>query len=106
VHLHLRAGFAVDPWLGLGIGYEWLRLSGEGLGYQNPPSSIEFSGWDYLIIEAGGEFRLATSFALGPFVGFSFGEYSSTSEDGYSRDLLEQALHAWLQLGLRGTINL
>lgn len=49
-----RAGFAVDPWLGLGIGYEWLQLSGEGLGYQNPPSSIEFSGWDDVIIEAGG----------------------------------------------------
>ena len=56
-----RAGFAVDPWLGFGVGYEWLVLSGDGLDYQDPPGSIGFSGWTYAIIEAGGELRQCAS---------------------------------------------
>jgi hypothetical protein len=99
VILTSRAGFSLDPWLGLGVGYEWLALSVSG------SSAITLAGLDG-IIEAGGEIRLGSGFAIGPFVGFSLGEYSSGSANGYSGSIGNPSLHEWLQLGLRGTANL
>ncbi|HLK88623.1 MAG TPA: hypothetical protein VKZ18_01945 [Polyangia bacterium] len=93
-----RAGFVLDPWLGLGIGYEWLDLPASGRELYTRSGSIQLTGWDYAIVEAGGELRLGGAFALGPFVGFSLGEYSTSTENSPP--------HAWVQLGLRGTVNL
>ncbi len=95
-----RAGMMMDPWLGVGIGYEWLSLSESGMG------SIQTTGWDYFNIEVGGEIRLGSQAALGPFVGLSVGEYSSASSGGYSGDITNQSVHEWLQFGVRGTINI
>ncbi|HVV49297.1 MAG TPA: hypothetical protein VHO06_06550 [Polyangia bacterium] len=95
-----RAGMPVDPWLGIGVGYEWFELSESG------ELSAEFTGWDYATIEVGGEFRSGDQLALGPFASFSLGQFSSGSANGASGDVANPSLHEWLQFGLRGTINL
>lgn len=100
VILAARRGFAVDPWLALGIGYEWLALSVDG------GQAITVTGWDYAIIQLGGEIRVDDGLAIGPFLGFSLGEYSSGSANGYSGEIGNPSLHEWLQIGLRGTSNL
>jgi hypothetical protein len=95
-----RTGSGVDPWLGVGIGYEWLDLA------DGPGSDEGITGWTYGVIQAGAEIRIGRQFGLGPFASFSVGEYSSESNNVYARDFTNQALHEWLQFGLRGTVNL
>lgn len=97
-----RTRSGVDPWIGAGIGYEWLDVA-EGFG---PDNDERITGWTYGVIQAGAELRLGRQFALGPFASLSVGEYSSESNASYAADFTDQALHEWLQLGLRGTINL
>jgi hypothetical protein len=94
-----RAGMAVDPWLALGAGYEWLELSESGT------SAVELTGWDYANIEVGGEIR-GEQCGLSPFVGVSLGAYTSGSVGGTPGDVANPSLHAWLQFGLRGVVNL
>ena len=57
------------------------------------------------LLMAGVDFRLSRVFGLGPFVGFSLGQYSrahvevnNTSQDN---DIPETAMHQWLTVGLR-----
>jgi len=88
-----RAGLAIDPWLGLGTGLESVSFS----------PGDQANGWNYALIEAGGEFRVGDHSALGPFIGLSIGEYTSvTAPETY---FTSRALHEWFRFGMRGTIN-
>jgi outer membrane protein W len=96
---HLMPTESADPWLGLGVGYESLGTSFSGGG-----ASIDTSttGLEFLNLQGGADFKLADAFALGPFLSFSLGEYSSTT--GGSID--KKAMHEWLTLGVKGTFGL
>jgi hypothetical protein len=99
---NLRLGTVFDPWVGLGAGYEWLRFSETGA----TAGSGNFHGFEFVTLQAGGDFRVAPQFALGPFVSFSVAEYSSASINGASEDIQNTAVHEWLQFGVRGTFSL
>jgi len=102
----------VDPWLGVGFGYEWAswRISG------TDPRSNTFQGWDFLRLGFGVDFGIADKLALGPFVECSLGQFSKVDfayaaggctycvnpETG-SYDIQRKALHFWLAFGLKLT---
>ena len=94
-----RAGMGVDPWLALGIGYEWLELSESG------SPDLELTGWDYANIALGGEIR-GDQCGLSPFVGVSLGEFTSGSLGSTPGTVSNPSVHAWVQFGLRGVVNL
>lgn len=104
--LGLQATYAITqlslryvPWLGAGIGYEWAneRVAGAaGSVFKRD------SGWEFLNLQAGGDFAFGSRWAVGPFVQLSFGRYSSA--DGNA--IAEKAWHEWLTLGLRGKVDL
>jgi opacity protein-like surface antigen len=106
----------VDPWLGAGLGYEWLKLKADVSGGVQAETSNTSKGFE-LNLQGGLDFEVAPGLALGPFLSFSIGRYSSfnnsfnsscsfnecddfTTENG---DIDEVAPHQWLLLGLRGT---
>jgi hypothetical protein len=75
------------------------------------------NGWEYLNVQLGLDFNLAKSFAVGPYVGFMAGTYSSIVASGASNtgpgnnyggsvDLAARAFHGWFQFGVKGTLNL
>jgi hypothetical protein len=104
VQYHILPGGNVNPWLGYGIGYESGGISAtEG----NVTSSYRFSGLEFAHFMAGLDFRLSRAFGLGPFLGFSLGQYSRYHLEGFGSnvtqdgDIAEKALHEWLTLGLR-----
>jgi hypothetical protein len=99
---NFRLGTVLDPWLGLGAGYEWLRFSESG----DVTGSGNFHGWEFLTLQAGGDFRVAPQAGLGPFVSLSIAQYSAGTVDGTSGDIQQTDVHEWLQFGLRGTLNL
>jgi hypothetical protein len=108
-HFHFMPGEKLDPWIGLGLGYEWLTLGVEGGGAE---VSITASGFEFFNLQAGLDIAASEHFYVGPFLSVSFAQYSDLSVDcssnnfcdgfGADGDIEETAIHEWLMLGVRG----
>ncbi len=115
VHYHLLPDAQFDPWIGAGLGYELVTagLSGSFDGV-SVDGSVTLKGFQFLILEAGGDIKATPDFAIGPFVNFALGELTSWSStatgagvsENQSGDLQDTGLHEWLTLGVRGQYNL
>ncbi|HEU4386132.1 MAG TPA: hypothetical protein VFR85_21785 [Anaeromyxobacteraceae bacterium] len=97
-----------SPWIGLGLGYEWLNLSAEAGGVS---ADFQVSGFEFLNLQVGGDWRLSPNFKMGPFVAFSIASYDSISvtvpgAGTVSGDIANTTTHEWLQFGLKGTFDL
>jgi hypothetical protein len=98
-----------DPWVGLGVGYEWVNVGRSGPF--NPTVSLD--GWQFSL-QSGVDYKPMTSLGIGPFVALAFGAYAN--EQGTTwRDVNgpmafhtgpnfdhQTTVHEWLTLGLRG----
>lgn len=97
--------FGAAPWLGAGAGWEWASRRRERLG------ASATTRWDgpELAVQGGAEWRLGRRFAVGPFAVVALGRYAGiaveTSVESASASIGERAVHAWIQLGARGTID-
>ena len=105
---------AMSPWVSLGTGWEWTNYSGTKRGQS---AAVTMNGWEYLNVQAGLDFNVAKAFAVGPYVGFIGGTYSSIVASGASDtgvganyggavDPAARSFHGWFQLGVKGTLNL
>lgn len=106
---HFAPHGKVDPWLGPGIGYEWLILTTEFAGQRTETSSTG-KGLEFLSVQGGLDFS-----RWGPFFAVSFGEFSSYSGScsgqcagvvPKSGNINDKALHEWLVIGARGSFIL
>ena len=75
VHYHILPDAQFDPWVGLGLGYELVTASESGSATIenttfNVDGSATLKGFQFLILEAGGDFKATPDFAVGPFVNF------------------------------------
>jgi hypothetical protein len=95
------------PWLGAGIGYEWASLEGKAPGVK---ATFDFSGLELLNLQAGGDFKVGPSFAVGPFVQLAVGRYSNGESDipgeGTMDIPMDETFHEWLTFGVRGRFDL
>jgi hypothetical protein len=98
IHYHLDPTGTFDPWLGAGIGLENVTLSSPESSLSK---SVSLTGVDFAILQAGGDYRGV----VGPWLMFGIGEYTSGSSGGISTSIQNQALHAWLTLGVRGVFD-
>ena len=98
-----RMGSTIDPWVGLGIGYEQLTVSESAGGTSQ---DVGVSGWGLATVQVGGNFVAAPQVEVGPFLSFSVGKYGTASSGSQSADIPMTAFHEWLQIGVRGTFNL
>jgi hypothetical protein len=91
---------AMSPWIGAGIGYEWLN---------GPVSDGQLHGMEFFNVQAGVDFRLADHMRLGPYAQFSLGQYSKASAtvlgEDVSNDLDDKATHEWLNFGIKATFG-
>jgi len=94
---------SLAPWLGVGAGYEWNTID-DGF------DEATFKGWEYLNLQAGGDFRVGTQFWVGPYVMYSIGQYTDVENEGVSgnfdEEIPDKAMHQWLSFGLRGKFDL
>lgn len=109
IHLHFRPEASVDPWFGAGVGGEGLAL-GEDDGINQLIAS--FGGVEFPL-RAGLDFKLAKRFSLGPYVGYTFGTFSSAALrcegpgcefSEIEEDIEETAAHGWFGFGAKLTI--
>jgi outer membrane protein W len=114
-HYHILPDAQFDPWVGAGLGYEVLTASESGTAFgQQFDGSLAYKGVQFLILEAGGDFKPTPSLGVGPFVNFAVGHFgtwsSSATSNGVSQDqsgdLVDTGTHEWLTIGLRGQYNL
>lgn len=100
--MYTFASQGFSPWVGLGLGFEWQNLTASAAGI-----SVDFqvSGFEYLNIQLGGDWKLSPTFKMGPFVSFSLGSYDNVSAAGLSGSIANTTTHEWLQLGLKGTFD-
>jgi outer membrane protein W len=104
---HLSPAEKFDPWLGLGIGYEWATLSQSAGGVS---LSTTTKGFEFVNLQGGLDYKLSPAFGIGPFLSFSLGQYGSYSSSGggqsASGDIDKTAIHEWLTFGVRGAFTL
>jgi len=103
---HVSRGQSVDPWFGLGVGYEIASATRSALGQE---LTVTVKGFEFVNLQAGADFKVADNVAIGPFVSFSLGQYSSQSVDpeipGLGDDIPNKAIHEWLTLGVKGSFG-
>jgi hypothetical protein len=85
--------------------YEWVDLDVARTG---SAVSASISGFEFLILQAGSDIRMASWFGMGPFLMFSLGRYGgqTLNQYGYLTPDGGTGLHAWLTFGLRGNFSL
>ncbi|ABS24789.1 outer membrane beta-barrel protein [Anaeromyxobacter sp. Fw109-5] len=97
----------LQPFAGVGAGYEWGSLTAEAGGQE---ATLSYRGFELLNLTAGADYAVSPQFAIGPYLGFSVGRYSNVSMDlgaeEISGEIDDQAMHEWLQLGIRGRFDL
>jgi hypothetical protein len=108
-HLHFKPREKIDPWVGLGLGYEWLTVGAEA---SNVEVSTTFSGFEFVNLQAGLDIKAADNFYIGPFLALTIAQFSDASLDsdvpalggefGADGDIEDKAVHEWLLLGVRG----
>jgi hypothetical protein len=100
----------IDPWFGLGIGYEWLNLT-EAMGRAH--ASLTLHGIEPVNLQSGVDFALAPHVGLGPFVALTFAQFRRASVEcsgvavchvlNFSGQLPNgNRKHAWFVFGVHG----
>ena len=107
-HYHLMPDQTIDPWAGIGIGYEIANFSASAGGQSAGES---FSGFQFVNLQVGGDYKVMPNLGVGPFVMFSLGEYSGCSfsgglSGGGSCTIQNTAMHEWLTFGIRGAYDI
>ena len=104
---HFAPGATVDPWAGLGIGYEWLNFSAP---VGTSTVSVSVRGFEFVNAQAGLDFTLGSLFRIGPYLTASLGQYATGSGDitgttggtvSGTSDIQNKRLHSWISIGLR-----
>ena len=103
----LPVAAVLAPWAGLALGYEWMDVTITNNGNS---TSFGASGFEFITLQAGGDYRVAPNFGLGPFLSLSFARYGTVSAtqggNSTSTDIANPAVHEWLQIGVRGAFSL
>jgi hypothetical protein len=103
---HLVPGASLDPWMGVGVGYEWLLVSLSSGGQRQ---DLTLRGFEFLNLQLGADFAVSQGLKIGPFAAFSLGRYGDESTSGVlgsvSGEVADKKVHEWLLLGLRATFN-
>jgi len=100
---HLSPGESLDPWLGLGIGYEMAKT-------KSGDNTATTSGFEFLNLQGGADFAVSEGVGIGPFLSFSLGQYSKakveTPAGSVDGDIEDKGMHEWLVIGVRGSFQL
>jgi outer membrane protein W len=112
---HLSPAEKLDPWFGVGFGYELatMSVSGSVMG-TSIDSSATYKGFEFLNLQGGADFKVSPAIGIGPFLSFSLGQYGSASTSGNaggqsmsdSGDIDNTAIHEWFTFGVRGAFTL
>lgn len=99
---HLLPASFVNPWLGVGLGYEGAGLTAKG---PNGEMSLTASGVE-LPLSLGADIRLSKHIGIGPKVDLTVAQYGHAELQGVdgkvtSSSVDDKDIHSWLNVGAR-----
>jgi len=100
---HLLPGSVVDPWLGLGMGFERLSVSRTVDG---TTGEISARGLELLDLDLGVDLRPTRALRIGPVLSSTFSRYTRVAINGNATSDFDPSLHAWVLIGFRGAYDL
>jgi hypothetical protein len=94
----------LDPWVGIGVGFERLTVASADLG------AADSSGFQFMNFQLGLDIHLVKGIAVGPFFSTSLGSFNSAeAHDGFGEPQMgvtaDSSIHAWFLLGIRGQVS-
>jgi outer membrane protein W len=103
-HYHLMPDQTIDPWAGVGIGYEIMQFG-------STASSSDVNGFQFLNLQLGGDYKATPELGIGPFLMFSLGQFSNCGvsvmgASASSCTINQTAMHEWLTIGIRGVYDI
>ena len=101
VQLHPLGQVLVDPWFGLGFGYEWLSFSQR---FSTGNDDRMLHGFEFVILQTGIDFTVSSAspvIKLGPVVTFSLATFRKEAFSNAGSIDIDERLHEWLVLGFR-----
>jgi hypothetical protein len=111
-HWHFRPQGTVDPWVGVGVGYEFLSTRSDQTFSSFPPVSytLKWRGLQLVNVQVGVELPLTDGINAAPFVQLALGQYAaefaeSGNQTGQWKDL-RGAFHELFSIGVRLSFNL
>jgi hypothetical protein len=105
LHYHVTPGGPLDPWVGVGFGYEWVGFSASG---GSASAGVGISGWEFINAQVGFDYRVSNNFSIGPFSAITVAEFENASVNGAmstSGSIANKALHEWLIFGVRAIFD-
>lgn len=112
---HFAPRGSVDPWVGWGLGYEWLSTSIAGTSNQGDVSvSQTFGGWNLLDVMFGVDVHATRSFGFGPYAELTYGTFANDSVQASgsgqsasaSGSISSTSQHQWFTIGVRGAFDI
>jgi len=96
MHYHASPNETVDPWVGIGSGYEvlWSYFGGY-------PARTH--GWQFLTLLVGADYAASQRFGFGPFASCSFGRFTYQNGEAGLGTIKTPVMHEWLVFGVHGT---
>lgn len=113
---HFRPPGKLDPWVGIGFGYELANLSTTAeIDQERAEVSETVSGLEMVNLQAGLDIPIGKKVGLGPFLTWTAARYGSASSEcsgdcgdfvGVDGDIENTTTHGWLFIGARATFVL
>jgi opacity protein-like surface antigen len=103
-HYHFMPGQMLDPWVGIGAGYEILSTTVTPTGGTGVTSNVR--GFEFGNAQVGLDWMATPSLGVGPFVAFTVAQYTDASVGSVSASITNKSIHEWLLFGLRGVFNI
>jgi opacity protein-like surface antigen len=102
-------GQPIDLWIGAATGWEWFSFEGTN-ALAGGKVKATLNGWEFLTAQAGVDFNLGKSFAIGPYASYGWGQYSSYKFDvaalgSQSGSIQSKATHQLFQVGAKAAFN-
>lgn len=95
---HLFPSGRLDPWVGVGMGYEWLSMKRE---LSSTRLDLLARGIELLNAELGVDVRAMSNLRIGPIGSVSFGRFTSIRLNGVTTNDFAVVMHGWHMLALR-----
>jgi hypothetical protein len=110
MQLHFSPRAQIDPWLGIGVGLEFLSVEAYDPSI-NDISKFTWAGLELPLLEAGLDLAISPRATIGPYVAWSIGQYTryGVESPGFadvSGSIHDHAIHTWFQIGVKGTLKL
>jgi hypothetical protein len=110
---HFLPGQGLDPWVGLGLGFEWMT---QRIADADASVVSTLTGFEFAHFQAGLDIHASDAFRLGPWLGLSLAQYyntNTTSRSTTQTQTIDRALpsnevrlHEWFMFGVRGAYTL